>query len=307
MAACEYLKFLHGIYNNWDLALAAYNCGPGRVNRAIRRSGGKRDYWDLWKYLPRETRGYVPAFIAVNYIMEYATEHNIYPTPPRYMDYEKDTVIIRNKVKFEHISAVLNIPVEELVYLNPQYKLEVIPGIPGESYSLTLPTVMIGEFINNEQAIYGYKSEQDRIDSAEKAITLAGQKEFLKETRLTHTVRNGEVLGLIAQKYRVRVSDVKNWNNMASSRIFVGQKLTIYTGKKANTITQPVVAKVNPKKQTIKDLKYRYHIIRSGDTLWDIAKLYEGVTISQIKALNKIGNAKRLKPGMKIKISQISS
>jgi len=307
VAACEYLKFLHKIYDNWHLALAAYNCGPGRVNRAIRRSGGKRDYWELWRYLPRETRGYVPAFIAVNYIMEYATEHNIYPTAPRYMDFEKDTVVVRNRVKFEHIEAVLSVSVEDLKYLNPQYKLGIIPGIPGETYTLTLPTLMVGEFINNEQAIYGYKSEQERIDSAEKAIALEKQKEYLHETRITHTVRNGEVLGLIAQKYRVGVSDVRNWNNMESSRIFIGQKLTIYTGKKPNKITQPVVARPAPAKQEIKDLEYRYHVIKSGDTLWDIAKLYEGVTISQIRKLNQIGNAKKLKPGMKIKISQISS
>lgn len=307
VAACEYLKFLHGLYDNWDLALAAYNCGPGRLNRAIRRSGGKKDYWELWKYLPRETRGYVPAFIAVNYIMEYAEEHNIYPTPPPYYDYEKDTVVIRNMVKFEHIEAVINIPKEEIQYLNPQYKLGIIPGIPGETYTLTLPTLSIADFMNNEQAIYGYKTEQERIDSAEKAIAMDKEKQFMHETRLTHTVKNGEVLGLIAQKYRVNVSDVKNWNNMSSSRIYIGQKLTIYTGKKPTKPTQPIVAKSTVKKQDVKDLKYRYHVIQSGDTLWDIAKLYEGVTINQIRELNHISNAKKLKPGMKIKISQISS
>ena len=307
IAACEYLKYLHGIYDNWDLALASYNCGPGRVNRAIRRSGGKRDYWELWRYLPRETRGYVPAFIAVNYIMEYATEHNIYPTAPRYMSFEKDTVVVRNKVKFEHIAAVLNIPVEEIEYLNPQYKLGIIPGIPGETYSLTLPAMMVGAFMSNEQTIYGYKTEQERIDSAEKAIALEKQKEFLHETRLTHTVRNGEVLGLIAQKYRVNVSDVRSWNSMSSSRIYVGQKLTIYTGKKPAKVTPTSVASAKIKKQEVKDDKFRYHVIQSGDTLWDIAKLYKGVTITQIKQLNHISNDKKLKPGMKIKISQISS
>jgi len=307
IAACEYLKFLHGIYDNWDLALAAYNCGPGRVNRAIRRSGGKRDYWDLWRYLPRETRGYVPAFIAVNYIMEYATEHNIYPTAPRYMDYEKDTVVVRNRVKFEHIAAVLNISVEEIKYLNPQYKLGIIPGIAGETYSLTLPTLMVGAFISNEQTIYGYKTEQERIDSAEAEIALEKKKEFLQETRMTHTVRSGEVLGLIAQKYRVNVTDVRSWNNMSSSRIYIGQKLTIYTGKKPTKVTPVVTANHQTSKQEVKDGKYRYHVIQSGDTLWDIAKLYKGVTISQIKQLNHIGNAKKLKPGMKIKISQIAS
>jgi membrane-bound lytic murein transglycosylase D len=305
VAACEYLQFLNGIYDNWDLALAAYNCGPGRVNRAIRRSGGKKDYWELWRYLPRETRGYVPAFIAVNYIMEYATEHNIYPTPPRYLDFEKDTVVIRNNVKFEHIEAVINVPREELEYLNPQYKLGIIPGIAGESYSLTLPTLSIGDFLNNEQAIYGYKTEQERIDSAEKAIAQDQQKQFLEETRITHTVKNGEVLGLIAEKYHVKLSDVQNWNNMSSSRIYIGQKLTIYTAKQAPAAA-PIAKKADVKDQEAKDPKFRYHVIRSGDTLWDIAKLYEGVTINQIKELNHISNDKKLKPGMKIKISPAS-
>jgi membrane-bound lytic murein transglycosylase D len=307
VAACEYLQFLHGIYDDWDLALAAYNCGPGRVNRAIRRSGGKKDYWELWRYLPRETRGYVPAFIAVNYIMEYATEHNIYPTPPRYLDFEKDTVVVRNMVKFEYIEAVINVPKVELEYLNPQYKLGIIPGIPGETYALTLPALSVGAFINNELAIYGYKTEQERIDSAEKAIAMDKQKQYMQETRLTHTVKNGEVLGLIAEKYRVNISDVRNWNNLSSSRIYIGQKLTIYTGNKPSMASQPVVAKSTTKKQEINDLKFRYHVIRSGDTLWDIAKLYEGVTINQIKELNQINNARKLKPGMKIKISPASS
>ena len=306
VAACEYLQFLHGIYDNWDLALAAYNCGPGRVNRAIRRSGGKKDYWELWRYLPRETRGYVPAFIAVNYVMEYATEHNIYPTPPRYLDFQKDTVVIRNNVKFEHIEAVINIPKKELEYLNPQYKLGIIPGIAGESYTLTLPTLSIGDFLNNEQAIYGYKTEQERIDSAEKAIAQEQQKQFLAEARITHTVKNGEVLGLIAEKYHVKISDVRNWNNMANSRIYIGQKLTIYAAKQSPSAA-PIAKKTAEKEQKTKDLKFRYHVIRSGDTLWDIAKLYEGVTINQIKELNQIGNAKKLKPGMKIKISPTSS
>ena len=307
VAACEYLKFLHGIYNDWGLALAAYNSGPGRVNKAIRRSGGKRDYWELWRYLPRETRGYVPAFIAVNYIMEYAAEHNIYPTPPPFLNHQTDTVVVRQRITFEHIETVIGIPKETLAYLNPMYTQKIIPGIEGESYVLTLPANKIGDFINNQQTIVLYKTEQERIDSAEKAIALEKQKAFMQETKITHTVRSGEVLGLIAQKYNASIPEVKTWNALTSSRIYVGQKLTIYTGKKPTVITNTQVPASVNKKAKSKNGKYRYHTIQSGDTLWDIAKLYDGVTINELRKLNQIDNEKKLQPGMKIKISPISS
>ncbi|HIA07298.1 MAG TPA: LysM peptidoglycan-binding domain-containing protein [Flavobacteriales bacterium] len=306
VAACEYLSFLYGIYDDWGLVLAAYNSGPGRVNRAIRRSGGKRDYWEIWRHLPRETRGYVPAFIAVNYIMEYATEHNIYPTPPPFLNHQSDTVVVRERITFEHIEKVIGVPEEVLAYLNPMYTQNIIPGIVGESYALTLPVNKIGDFINNKQAIVLYKTEQERIDSAEKAITLEKEKTFMQETKLTHTVRYGEVLGLIAQKYNAKISEVKAWNDLSSSRIYVGQKLTIYTGKKPSVVSSKVAASANKKAES-KDEKFKYHTIQSGDTLWDIAKLYDGVTITELKKLNQIDNAKKLKPGMKIKIAPISS
>jgi len=277
------------------------------VNRAIRRSGGKRDYWELWRHLPRETRGYVPAFIAVNYIMEYATEHNIYPTPPPFLNHQSDTVVVRERITFEHIEKVIGVPEEILAYLNPMYTQNIIPGIEGESYALMLPVNKIGDFINNKQAIVLYKTEQERIDSAEKAIALEKEKTFMQETKLTHTVRYGEVLGLIAQKYNALVSEVKTWNDLTSSRIYVGQKLTVYTSQKPTVITSTKVAASVNQKTKNKNGKYRYHTIQSGDTLWDIAKLYDGVTINGLKKLNKIDNAKKLKPGMKIKISPITS
>ena len=300
VAACEYLGYLYGLYDNWELALAAYNSGPGRVNRAIRRSGGKRNYWELWKFLPKETRGYIPAFIAVNYIMEYASEHNIYPTPPKYFGYETDTVGISNKVRFEQISAVIGVPVDEISYLNPTYKTGLIPGIAGESYVLTLPTNKIGDFINNEQTIYNYR------EPIEEDSTLAEQKpsEIAKESLVWHHVKNGDVLGLIAEKYNCSIRDIKDWNNFNNSRIYIGQKLIIY----ASAETKSGKSDKTPKTISLNETsKYKYHVIQSGDTLWDIAKLYEGVTISQLKKLNNINNEKRLKPGMKIKVSPISS
>jgi len=306
VAACKYLSYLYGLYDDWNLALAAYNSGPGRVNRAIRRSGGERDYWKLWRYLPRETRGYVPAFIAVNYIMEYATEHNIYPVAPKYFDFQTDTIVIHQRVDFYQISAILDISVEDLEYLNPVYKKGIVPGISGESYVLTLPINLVGDFINNEQGIYDY-GKLPIADSSEHLILTEAQRKIPKETQITHIVKRGEVLGLIAEKYKVGLSEIKDWNNLRSSRINIGQKLTIYTKapKQIETVKTASAKAVKP--QTSESSGYRYHTVQTGDTLWDIAKLYEGVTISQLRKLNQISNDRKLKPGMKIKISPISS
>ncbi len=305
-AACKYLKFLYGLYDDWDLALAAYNSGPGRVNRAIRRSGGKKNYWELWRYLPRETRGYVPAFIAVNYIMEYATEHNIYPTPPRFFDYEHDTVVVHRRVEFNALTEVLNISLEDLRYLNPTYKRDIIPGIDGESYVLSLPIEKIGDFINNQEAIYNYFVPAPTKEGPTIPLQIAKKTNESKENRIIHVVKNGEVLGLIAEKYKVGLSQIKDWNNLYSSRIKIGQKLVVYS--KVKSVTKKEVAKKpEPRKEQAENAKYRYHTIQSGDTLWDIAKLYDGVSIKQLKQLNQISNYKKLKPGTRIRISPISS
>lgn len=301
-AACKYLGFLYGIYDNWELALAAYNSGPGRVNRAIRRSGGKRNYWELWRYLPRETRGYVPAFIAVNYIMNYASEHNIYPTPPKYLSYQVDTLVLRNKFFLEDVSEVLDLPMEDLVYLNPVYKTGLVPGIEGESYVLTLPCDKVGDFMSNENTIYKYREIVPQ-DSTENEAEQLAKKPVAKETLAYHKVRSGEVLGLIAERYKCSLSNIREWNNLSGSRIYVGQRLMIYTPIN-ELVKSAAVQKTSPQKTNKSG--YIYHTIRSGDTLWDIAKLYDGVTISQIRRLNNINNDKRLKPGVKIKVSTTS-
>ena len=306
VAACRYLKYLHGLYNDWDLALAAYNSGPGRVNRAIRRSGGKRNYWDLWRYLPRETRGYVPAFIAVNYIMEYATEHNIYPTPPKFFDYQQDTVVVHRRIEFDALTEVLKVSLEDLRYLNPVYKRDIIPGIEGESYVLALPAEKIGDFINNQEAIYNYKLPTPPKEGPTIPLQIAKSNNTSNEKRIVHIVKSGEVLGLIAERYKVGLSQLKNWNNLYSSRIRVGQKLIVYAKVKPPVKKAAIVQLASSQKNN-ENVRFKYHTIQSGDTLWDIAKLYDGVSIKQLKQLNQISNDKRLKPGTRIRISPISS
>lgn len=305
-AACRYLKSLFKMYNNWNMALAAYNCGPGNVNKAIRRSGGKTTYWEIRNYLPRETRGYVPAFIAVNYIMNYASEHNIYPIKPDVSCFQIDTVNVSDHLSFAQISEALDIPLEYIEYLNPAYKQSFIPKNT-EANTLCLPSNKIGDFLTNEKKIYALKTEQDKKDSVafaqNKPITSSSATK--RGNAVVYTVRSGDVLGKIAQKYHCRVSQIKDWNNLYSDRLNIGQKLYIYA-KPSYVAQNKKKAEVDKQKsKPVYDGKYQYHVIRSGDNLWDIANKYDGVSVEQIKKLNKEVDTKRLKLGTKIRIKPV--
>lgn len=292
-AACQYLQALYDRYGDWDLALAAYNCGPGNVNKAIRRSGGKRDYWSLRNYLPRETRSYVPAFIAVNYVMNHAADHNIFPKQPSHTFFECDTVQVRKTLKFDQIETYTSIPMEELIYLNPSYRRNVIPG-DGAIHTLRLPVDKVGIFLTNEDSIYEYKKDVD-------------QEFALAQSEFIYRVRRGDVLGKIAQDHSVRLSDLKAWNNIRGNTIYPGQKLTIYLEGKKKGTSQATPPKKDPKPApATNDGIYKYHTVQSGDTLWDIAKIYDGVSVDQLLQLNGGLNNKRLQPGQKIKIQKIS-
>ena len=300
-AACRYLKKLHSMYDDWDLALAAYNCGPGNVNKAIRRSGGKKSYWEIRNYLPRETRGYVPAFMAVNYIMNYATEHNIYPITPDIACFKTDTITVDNHLSFSQISETLDIPLEYIQYLNPTYKQNFIPNA-GKANTLCLPVEKIGDFLANEEAIYAHKTDKDIKDS----IAVAQHKKIAptnKGNAIVYRVKSGDVLGTIASRHHCSVRQIKDWNNLHSDRLRVGQKLYLYpkSGYKAKKKT----AVQNSKPKTTTDGKYAYYTIKQGDNLWDIANKYEGVSVEQLQQLNKGVNFKNLKLGTKIKIKSV--
>jgi membrane-bound lytic murein transglycosylase D len=202
-AACLYMKYLYSIYKDWSLVLAAYNSGPGNVNKAIRRSGGKTNYWDLRPFLPKETAGYVPAFIAATYIMNYSKEHNLYPIKPKAIFNEIDTLHIHRRLTFNQISAVLDMPIEDVEFLNPSYLLGVIPETEGR-HILTLPRGKIPVFMNNEETIYSYKSPREsRMDS------LLNIKRALPIASKTHVVRSGESISAVARKYCVTVNELK--------------------------------------------------------------------------------------------------
>ena len=186
-AAARYLKKLYDIYNDWHLAIAAYNCGPGNVNKAIRRSGGKKSYWDIYFYLPRETRGYVPAFIAATYIMTYHCEHNLCPVVTE-MPVHTDTVFVDKMVHFEQISEFLDIPIEQLRMLNPQYRRDIVPGNVG-AMSLRLPVQQLYTFIDNQDTIMLHRSEELLVN-AKREIRVGGGK--IPAGTAIHSVRSGE-------------------------------------------------------------------------------------------------------------------
>lgn len=288
--AVKYLTYLHNLYDDWFLALAAYNAGPGNVNKAIRRSGGKRTYWEVRPYLPRETRGYVPAFIAANYIMNYAEEHNLYAIAPKYTFEELDTIRVKKPVNFYQISEVLCIAIEDLNFLNPQYKRDFIPvsDFTEKQYDLVLPYYLAGDYVNNEEYISEYKSPEEIEEEQEKV-------EQAKE--ITHRVRSGESLGLIANRYKVSVHDLKQWNNLRGSTIHPGQVLRLYSSVDHRSVQNL--------EQTTKKDGYLFYTIRNGDTLWDIAKKYDGVSVKSLMSLNNLSNNSVLSPGDKIKIKKL--
>lgn len=299
LAACKYLNYLYKYYgNNWQLALAAYNAGPGNVNKAIRRSGGKKNYWELRPYLPRETAGYVPAFIAATYIMNYHKEHNIYPTKPNYFRYEIDSVYVRRQVSFAQINKVLPIAVEELRVLNPQYIQDIIPashtGMP-----LYLPKNLIGDFITNEALLYRYLTEAERKISPDSALLAQGYG------ALYHEVARGEYLDLIASLYALPADSLKAWNQLEDPAVRLGQQLLVYlpTSDKRLEIQESMQQEAPPSNNSpASSGKAVYHTVRSGETLWAISKKY-GVSMSHIKSLNKL-RSDALNVGQRLKIKE---
>jgi len=229
IAACEYLSDLYTIFGDWDLALAAYNSGPGNVAKAIKRSGGYRNYWNIRPFLPRETASYVPAFYATMYLFEYQKEHQLIAEVPQIRYFETDTLHVKKTISFDHVSEMTGISLELIQFLNPSYKLDIIPFVEGKNYTITLPRKNAFNFIEKEQAIYALADE----DAAKREKPLP--KYFELDKRIRYKVKNGDFLGKIANKFGVRVSDIKRWNRMKTSRLKIGQRLSIYPKKIAIT------------------------------------------------------------------------
>lgn len=225
-AAARYLKELYGIYNDWSLVIAAYNCGPGNINKAIQRSGGKADYWAIYNYLPKETRGYVPAFIAANYIMTYYCEHNICPLKAE-LPAGTDTIQIHRDLHFQQISDVCKIELDEIRALNPQYKRDIIPGNSMEC-TLRLPREAVTLFINSGDSTYAYRAKEffkkrQYVDVKSTAVANSSNGKLIY-----HKIRRGETLSKIARKYGVTVKKIRKWNGLNGNSITAGKRLKIY-------------------------------------------------------------------------------
>lgn len=233
-AAVRYLRDLYSIYKDWHLVIAAYNCGPGTVNKAIKRSGDKRDYWKIYYRLPKETRGYVPAFIAANYVMNFYQNHNILPKGPDF-PIITDTIMVNDYLNFNQISEVLGISADELRTLNPQYRRDIIPASKDKPYSLVLPQDEISEYIENESEIHDYRREEffpnNQIVNPQNYYAHLNSGEIKGKDKVLYTIKNGDNVSLIAQWFRVQVSDLRYWNNIHKNLIRAGSKLTIYVPK----------------------------------------------------------------------------
>lgn len=302
-AAARYLQDAYEIFGDWNLAIASYNCGAGNVNKAIRRSGS-RAFWDIWPYLPRETRGYVPAFVGALYAMEYHKEHGIKPAAVQ-MPAHVDTFKINKMLHLKQVSELTGAPLEELKNLNPQYRHEIIPGNDRE-YILRLPYTYTNAFIEHEDSVYRHKADVYFNPTTIKRIKEGGDGE-----RIVHKVKSGEYLGKIATKYRVSVNQIKKWNNLKSNNIRVGQRLVIYRGGKGPVSTASSSSSTASKGSTTaasngsSGSSASYHTVRNGDTLSGIATKY-GTTVSRIKELNGL-TSNNIKVGQRLKVKAGSS
>ncbi len=286
-AAAQYLKDSYEIFGDWNLAIASYNCGAGNVNRAIRRSGGKREFWDIYPYLPRETRGYVPAFVGALYAMNYYKEHGIKPAAIE-MPAHVDTFRINKMLHLRQVSDLTGAPLDELKNLNPQYSHEIIPGNDRE-YILRLPYNYSNAFIDNEDSLYRHKA-----DEYFNPVTLKKIKDGADGERVVYTVRSGDYLGRIASRHRCTVAQIKRWNNLSSNNIRVGQRLVIYRGGNApaSASSSSSAAKSAPPANATT------YTVKSGDVLGKIAERH-GCTVAQLKSWNGL-TSNNIRVGQKL-------
>jgi len=290
-SASKYLAKLYQIFGDWDLALAAYNSGPGNVSKAIRRSGGYKNYWNIRPNLPRETAGYVPAFLATMYIFEYAKEHGFVQHKPQFNYVETDTIHVKQMITLDQVSEFTGVKMEVLQFLNPAYKLDIIPYIKGKNYTLRLPRDVVGAFVNNEKEMYAFAKAE--FDKREKPLP-----QLLKsDTKSSYKVRQGDYLGKIARKFGVRVSQLKQWNGLRSNNLKIGQRLTVFPRNSSGK------TKASTKTKSISNFKGKTYKVKSGDSLWSISQKFPGVSVQNIKEWNDISGT-NLNPGLTLRVSK---
>jgi membrane-bound lytic murein transglycosylase D len=325
-AAAKYIKDLYKIYDDWVLVIAAYNCGPGNVNKAIRRSGNKKDYWDIFYRLPRETRGYIPQYVAAAYAINYYDKHNIQPLALN-IPLATDTIIVNKDIHLTQISEVMKIPLGELRALNPQYRTGLVPG-SSKPQALTLPMNHLGDFIDLNDTIRGYKSEvylNRTTQIADPSRSSYLPADIKGKTKLIYTVQDGDNLGYISEWYRVGLSDLRYWNNIYRNTIRAGQKLAIFVDpaksefySKISTMSftdkQAMIGKTVPSNTqnyvvstpVETDGEFETYTVRYGDTIWDIVKMFDNVSTTQVLSLNNISDPGKIQVGQKLKIRKKS-
>ncbi|MCL2682991.1 MAG: transglycosylase SLT domain-containing protein [Bacteroidales bacterium] len=295
-AAVLYLKSLYNRFGCWTLAIAAYNSGQGTVNRAITRAKGKRDFWEIYKFLPRETRNYVPAFIGATYAMTYYREHNIIPSDTDFPEI-MDTLMINQKVYFDRIAHFTGVPIQTIRDHNPQYKLDFIPE-DKEPFVLRLPAIYILRFIENSDTIFTSPIPENVRHAIE---LLAGNQSSRGASKVTYRVKHGDNLSSIAARFGVRVSQLKEWNNLKSDLLKINQNLVIYTTKPNHQTGN--VAALQSKNTSTTDGKFVHHKVQKGETLFSIQRKHPGSTIQDIINLNNLSDSgSRIYPNQVLKI-----
>ena len=317
-AAAEYMNKMYAIFGDWDLVLASYNSGPGNVAKAIRRSGGQQNYWNIRKNLPKETQGYVPAFLATMYIYEYHKEHGIKPERALVQHFATDTIMIKKQMSFKQISDLLDVPVAELKLLNPSYKMNVIPVYGDQNHFLRLPKEKIAVFASNEDKIYAYIQRdldfREKPFQVQRAIVLndtmnySTQRVTLPKTKY-YTVKRGDNLSEIADKYSVTVSDIKKWNRLKGSTVARGKSLKIITNESVvQTVKKEPKSNNVPleiKTDTLSTSVASVYVVQKGDNLSSIAKK-NNVSVADIKEWNHLSNA-QIQLGMSLQVAKIES
>jgi membrane-bound lytic murein transglycosylase D len=325
-AAAKYLKDMYSIYNDWTLVIAAFNCGPGNVDKAIRRSGNKKDYWDIFYRLPRETRGYIPQYVAAIYSINNYREHHIQPLQID-MPLATDTLMVNKDIHLSQISEVMNIPIGELRALNPQYKTGFIPGST-KSQPLRLPLSYLGHFIDLNDTIIRYKSDiyLNKVNlTANPTRSSYITADIKGKTKLYYTVRDGDNLGFIAEWFKVGLTDLRYWNDIYGNTIRVGQRLAVFVDpaksdyySKINAMSfddkqrlsgKPVMLNSPPLRSlsiSQEDSDYVIYTVQYGDTIWDIVKKFDSVSASEVLTLNSISDPGKIQVGQKLKIRKKS-
>ena len=295
-AACRYLRDLHRMFGDWELALAAYNTGPGNVRKAIRRSGYKKSFWEIYPKLPRETRSYVPQLVAIVYTMNHLEQHNFFEEGEE-MLVRADTLHVKKFVNFETLASLTGSCLEDLQRLNPSVQRNAIPE-SGRAFVMRIPLTAKEHLLSDRFAILDSASRVGKKELDLLVKTTEGST-YGRE-RVVYKVRSGDVLGSIAMRNRVRVADIKTWNNLRSDAIRTGQRLNLWVKSSTNSLaTASTQTSVNANNSIASLQGAKTYIVQPGDTLWDISKKFNGLTIEKIKTLNKLSNSK-IQPGQKL-------